>query len=129
MNAANASLTGWRIAFALAALFNFAVGAAVLARAPFLPAPAPEQSLTYDTAALLIITFGIGYAMVARNPLAQRGLALLGVIGKLQMPVLTGVHVLRGDAPLATFLLSIGDLVFAALFIAFLLRTRDAKAA
>lgn len=113
-------MTGWRIVFGLAAVFNIAVGAAMLAQL----SPLAPPGLTTTTAALLIIMFGVGYAMVARNPLAHRGIALLGLIGKAMMPVASWLHVQAGDAPMQAFYLSLGDLAFAALFLVFLLQTR-----
>lgn len=112
----------WRIVFALAAAFNFAVGLAMLLgpAVVFSGEPSPREAMLTDTAALLIVTFGLGYAMVARRPRAHAGIALLGAVGKALMPIIAWVHFTRGAIPFAAVLLSLGDLVFAGLFVAFL---------
>jgi hypothetical protein len=112
----------WRVVFALAAAFNLAVGFAMLLAPQAIVAGAlsPREMMLSDTAALLIVTFGLGYAMVARRPRAHAGIALLGVVGKAMMPMVAWVHFARDAIPLSAFLLSLGDLVFAGLFVAFL---------
>lgn len=114
----------WKIVFAVAAAFNFLVGlpmllapAAVLAG---LGQPVPEDLLITRLAALLIAVLGLGYGMVARDPVANRPILWLGLIGKAPIPVL--VMMSGGAATLAntTFVLSLGDLTFAALFLIFL---------
>ena len=120
-------MTGWRWVFVAAAVFNVAVGAALLVDpARFLPATgpiAPREAFFTETAALLILVFGLGYAMVARHPQAHAGIVFLGLVGKAMMPIIAGIHFMRGDIPRDAFLLSLGDLVFAALFLVYLLRS------
>ena len=75
-------------------------------------------------AALLIVVLGIGYGMVARDAAANRPILWLGVLGKAPIPLL--VWISGGAAALSstTFILSLGDLAFAALFLLFLLTHR-----
>ncbi|HRD47497.1 MAG TPA: hypothetical protein PLF78_13560 [Caulobacter sp.] len=118
----------WTAIFALAALFNFAVGLPMLLAPEAMLAgvgqPIPEDLLTTRMASLLIVVLGIGYAMVARDPVANRPILWLGVIGKAPIPLLVwlsgGATALQSTA----FLLSLGDLAFAALFLTYLLRSR-----
>lgn len=120
----------WTVIFAVAALFNFAVGLPMLlapeAMLASLGQPAPDDLLMTRLASLLIVVLGIGYAMVARDPAANRPILWLGVIGKAPIPLL--VWLSGGAAALSStaFLLSLGDLAFAALFLLFLLTHRRA---
>jgi predicted acyltransferase len=120
-------MTGWRLLFVLAAAFNFAVGLAMF----FAPAAVmggaavpPSMLLVSRTAALLIATFGVGYAMVAWAPRDHRGIVVLGIIGKLSLVVMVAMMAARGQVPMSTAALVGGDLLFVLLFAAFLGRTR-----
>lgn len=122
-------MTFWRVIFALAALFNLMVGL------PLLLAPRPAVSaLVYilppdfmlaQILGVLISVFGVGYAMVARDPAGGRPIAWLGVIGKLPIPVILWFYVEADVVPVRTLLLSLGDLLFAVLFVVFLWRTHE----
>jgi hypothetical protein len=122
----------WKLVFVVAALFNFAVGLPMLlapeAMLAGLGQPVPDDLLMTRLASLLIVVLGIGYGMVARDPVANRPILWLGVLGKAPIPLLVW---LSGGAPALTssaFLLSLGDLAFAALFLVFLVRTPKAAA-
>ena len=118
----------WKILFVIAALFNFAVGLPMLlapeAMLTSLGQPVPDDLLMTRLASLLIVVLGIGYGMVARDPVANRPILWLGVLGKAPIPAL--VWLSGGAAALASsaFVLSLGDLAFAALFLTFLLTYR-----
>lgn len=118
----------WKAVFAIAALFNLTVGLPLLlAPAAFyasLGQPPPPDILSSQTAGLLIAVFGIGYAMVARDPVANRPILWLGVIGKTPLPLIVWLNVQAGRAPMSSFWLTLGDLLFAGLFLTYLLRTR-----
>lgn len=120
----------WKLVFAIAALFNFAVGLPMLLAPEALLAaigqPEPADLLMTRLAALLIVVLGIGYGMVWRDPVANRAILWLGVLGKAPIPLL--VWLTGGAAALASssFLLSLGDLAFAALFLAYLLTHKRA---
>lgn len=118
----------WTVIFALAAVVNFAVGLPILlapeAMLASLGQPVPDDLLMTRLASLLIVVLGIGYVMVARDPAANRPILWLGVIGKAPIPLLVwqsgGAAVLSSSA----FILSLGDLAFAALFLLYLLTHR-----
>jgi hypothetical protein len=121
-------MRAWKAVFAVAALFNLAVGLPLLiAPAAFYAAlgqPPPPDILSSQTAGLLIAVFGVGYGLVARDPVANRGILWLGVIGKTPLPLIVWLNVQAGRAPMSGFVLALGDLVFAALFLTYLLRSR-----
>ncbi len=118
----------WTVIFVVAALFNFAVGLPMLvapeAMLAQLGQPVPDDLLMTRLASLLIVVLGIGYAMVARDPVANRPILWLGVIGKAPIPLL--VWLSSGAAALSSsaFILSLGDLAFATLFLLYLLTHR-----
>ena len=118
----------WKLVFWVAALFNFAVGLPMLLAPetllPLIGQPVPADLLMTRLAALLIVVLGIGYGMVARDPVANRPILWLGILGKAPIPLL--VWLTGGAAALASsaFLLSLGDLAFATLFLAYLLTHR-----
>lgn len=120
----------WRAVFVAAALMNLSVGVGLLffsgALLPLLDMAAPENPLFARLAGGLIAVFGIGYAIVARDPGKHRDIVLLGAIGKAPVPLMIWNGVAAGHASQSMFTLSFGDLAFAALFAVFLLRTRPA---
>lgn len=73
----------------------------------------------FDQIALLAIgVFGYGYWMVAGNPAAHRGIIVLGIIGKLGVVSIMFRHYfLVGDVNLGQALVTLGDVIYAALFI------------
>lgn len=120
-------MRAWKAVFAVAAVFNWLVGL------PLLIAPAAFYAMLGQStpdlfnaqmAGALIVVFGVGYAMVARDPVANRGIVWLGVIGKGPLPLLYWLNVQAGRAPMSGFPLTLVDLAFAALFLTYLLRTR-----
>lgn len=119
-------MTFWRGLFAVAALFNFAVAAAMLAApaqvAERLDISGPGGPFAILMTAILIGAFGVGYALVARAPAQNRGIVWIGAIGKLGVVVLAAMQYGAGIVPAGTFALSLGDLVFVLLFALFLWR-------
>jgi hypothetical protein len=116
----------WRGLFAFAAFFNLAVGGVLMA-APArvgeqLGVTGPGGPFAIVMAGMLIAVFGVGYAMVSRNPAGNRGIVWIGLIGKLGAAALAAMQYVAAVIPLSTFLLGMGDLVFAALFALFLWR-------
>lgn len=114
--------------FAAAALLNVAVGLGLfVAPAPTLSmmgvAP-PSSRVLLQLAAWLILVFGIGYALTARDPDGNRDLMRLGAIGKMAVLPLMLAGWARGEVGPAGVASGGGDLVFALLFLDVLRRTR-----
>lgn len=121
-----------RAIFAVASLFNLAIGLAMV----FAPAEfgtgadivyPREALLSIRTTGLLIAVFGIGYALVAARPGDNRGIIRIGIIGKLAFVSLCAAAWASGDVPTSQALFVTGDLVFAALFWACLARLPGEK--
>lgn len=117
----------WRIVFGLAAAFNILVGyqilndPASLGTQPF--TGSPQEALLIKSCGWLIGVFGLGYGLVALDPLGNRGIAFLGIVGKLAMPVFAYPLYASGVIPFASYALTLGDLVFVVLFAWFMLST------
>lgn len=111
-----------RIVFRTAAMFNWLAcillmpGLGIASRLGFEPAltGAPWSHV----ALLAIALLGYGYWMVARDPIAHRGIIVLGLIGKLGVVcIMFGHYLLVGDVNFRLVSLSIGDLIYGALFL------------
>ena len=116
----------WPAIFALAAFVNFVVGGAMVV-APRSAAEAiggAADPASVQFAGWLIVAFGVGYAMVARAPGANRGIVWIGAIGKFGAVAITLWRLLTqgGYVPTQAIALPLLDLVFVALFALFLWR-------
>lgn len=118
--------TFWRGVFAVAAFFNFAVGGGMLLAADRIATQLDISGaggpFTIMMTGVLIAAFGIGYTMVAFAPAKNRGIVWVGAIGKSAVVALAAQQFSAGAVPQNTFLLSLGDLAFVALFALFLWR-------
>jgi hypothetical protein len=120
----------WKILFAAAGIFNFAVGLPLLlapGQGVALMGVAPPSSMLFvQLSGALIVMFGVSYIMVSRD-LALRPLAWLGAVGKLLAFGLLALYWQRGEVPDTPFVLGFGDLIFAVAFVWFLASRRAAK--
>lgn len=119
-------MTIWTALFSLAALVNLAVGIGMAVTpaevAMQLGVGGPGGSYAIIMVGMMIGVFGIGYAIVARDPPRNRGIVWIGIIGKLGAAGLAAAQYAQGLIPQSTFMLGMGDVVFAALFALFLWR-------
>lgn len=119
-------MTVWNALFSVAALVNLAVGGAMAATprevAVQLGLTGPGAPYAITMVGMMIAVFGVGYAMVARDPARNRGIVWIGIIGKLGAAGLAAAQYAQGLIPQSTFVMGMGDLVFAALFALFLWR-------
>ena len=123
-------MTWWNALFSLAALVNLGVGGAMAATprevAAQLGVLGPGAPYAVTMVGMMIAVFGVGYAIVARDPARNRAIVWLGVVGKLGAAGLAAAQYAQTLIPQSTFVLGIGDLVFALLFA--LLRVRGPRA-
>ncbi len=73
------------------------------------------------TVALFVLTFGGAYAWLARQPQIDRPMVALAAIGKLGFFTVTFLLWLFAAVPAQVTLLASGDLLFAALFLRWLM--------
>jgi energy-converting hydrogenase Eha subunit E len=119
--AGSGSFSGWRLMFRLAGLFNVAVAiplwiAPVALSKLFGFEPVPTDILYTDLFAVLVITFGIGYWRIGADPVRNRVMVEMGIIGKLLVVLVGYQHFLAGTTSLPFAALVTGDLVWASLF-------------
>lgn len=125
-------MKAWRIFFGVAALFNVFGG--VMGWLSFEQQlvdkgfPAPNYPFFAQLLFLAVIIFGIGYAMVAADPLGNRGIVWLGLLAKISGVVMTYWAVSQGQVPEEPYAVQplFADLPWAIAFAIFLWRTRAA---
>jgi len=112
--------------FAAAAIFNILVGLGILFAydlvGPWLGFP-PQPAVWIHIIALVVLVFGYAYWRVARDPARFREYVVLGILGKLSFVVAIYAHFFNGTATTALAVLVTADLLFAALFAAYLKKT------
>ena len=86
--------------------------------------PGPADTLSLQLLASCLFVFGLGYYWVSRDLSRNRDLVKLGVIGKPLVILVFVAHALAGEIPWLLTVPSVVDVLFGALFLEFLLRTR-----
>jgi hypothetical protein len=122
----------WRIVFLTAAIFNWIVGASLLVDNSEFAASLGMETLRYDAlysplVGLFIILFG-AFSFAVYLDLDNRAIVLVNAIGKLSAFAYFIFQWQMGNLPGGAAALGSGDLVYALLFIAFLLTRRPARA-
>ena len=119
----------WRGFFGFAGFYNLLIGLGMVAASGAIAAdmglsPPGAGGYAIQFIGLMIAVFGLGYLLVAHNPIRHRGIVTIGVAGKIAAAALAILH--RADLPVSTFYLSLTDLPFAAVFLIFLARAAKA---
>jgi hypothetical protein len=109
-----------KVLFYSAALFNWGAVLILALLARPLGLPPPYQTMFGQMTLGAILVFGCGYWMVGRDPGANRGIAALGVMGKLLVVAIVLSHWLGGRATPQMAALVSADVVYALLFLKFL---------
>jgi hypothetical protein len=109
--------------FTVAAIFNVLVGLGMLLAygllTPWLGLPA-KPTVWIHIVALVVLIFGYAYWRIAMDPVRFREYVVLGIVGKLAFAAAIYAHYLAGDATAAMAVLVSADVLFAALFAAYL---------
>jgi hypothetical protein len=87
--------------------------------------PASPDAISSQLLGSCLFAFGLGYYWISRDLSRNRDLVTLGVIGKPLVFVVFFGHAVAHDIPPLIVLPSIVDLLFGALFLEFLMRTRS----
>lgn len=115
-----------RILFAVAAAWNLGAAAMLIFNPDFLltrlSVNDPDAELVARSLASSVTTWGIGYALVAIDRKRFRDFAWLGAISKTIFFTVYAVAFVGKRISFAAFIPAIVDLVFAILFVEFLLR-------
>ena len=116
----------------IAAIWNWFAAAVVLVAAPMLRSSfgivMPFDALGGQLFCMFVAIFGYGYWLVAREPDANHGIILLGVIGKFLVFGLFMAYAIGRRIQFAVALPTAIDALFAILFIEFLMRHRRSAA-
>ncbi len=83
-----------------------------------------HQVLLYRSFAIAVLLFGIGYYLVSRDTSQNRGIVWLGAAGKVVVFAFFTEAFLKDKATPLAWGLSLGDFVWALLFLGFLYGTR-----
>lgn len=117
--------------FRIAAIFNFVVGGALLLAypwtAPLLGIDGPPTVWFHITTGIVLL-FGYAYWRISRDPATNRPLVVMGAAGKLIFAIAIYAHWLAGTASGPLALLVTTDVVFAALYVAYLRSNPVARA-
>jgi hypothetical protein len=120
----------YRWMFLAAAAWNvFAAGAVLflLTNAEFrmrMEISKPADPLILQLLASCLFLFGLGYYWISSGLSENHGIVKLGVVGKILVFILFFGHALAGTIPVSFALPSVVDLLFAALFLEFLVHWR-----
>ena len=120
----------YRLLFVTAAIWNLLTAGAVLfllTDASFrreMGFPGPSDTISLQLLAACLFVFGLGYYWVSRDLSRNRDLVKLGVVGKPLVFVVFLGHAFIKEIPVLLVAPSVVDLLFGALFLEFLLRTR-----
>jgi hypothetical protein len=126
---------GWRVRyyrslFLAAAVWNALSAGAVLfllTSAGFrqvMGFPGAPDTISLQLLASCLFVFGVGYYLVSRDLSRNRDLVKLGVIGKPLVFLVFFGHALVQEIPMVLVIPSLVDLLFGALFLEFLVRSR-----
>jgi hypothetical protein len=86
--------------------------------------PGRPDTISLQLLASCLFVFGLGYYWVSRDLLRNRDLVKLGVIGKPLVFLVFFGHALAQEIPVVLVIPSLLDLLFGALFMEFLVRSR-----
>lgn len=113
----------WSGYFKAAALFNLAVAVPMLVMPQLVAVILGDASLNHppltQLLAWMILTFGVSYWLVARDPMRNRTIVAIGAMGKLGVVVIAWIGFASGSAPLLLALLTVADLLWAIGFLRF----------
>lgn len=116
---------GWIRVFTAAAIFNVLIGLPLLIDPSMMPkfVPLPAGDFIWPRlAGGLIFFMGVGYWIVSRNLDTNRSIIVIGAGGKLLTALMLSIYWIKGTIGFWTFSLGLIDLIFALLFIRFLIR-------
>jgi hypothetical protein len=121
----------YKYLFLISAVFNWIVGFSFLIadnKIRHLVGMNPSQDpFSWTMLLIFVIIFGIGYYWVSNDIYQNRNIAKLGIMGKISIVILSIIYSIRGLIPTTILLFVFPDLIFATLFIEFILNTTAAK--
>jgi tryptophan-rich sensory protein len=118
--------------FLIGALWNLLIAVicsagCIFLQTPFFKAfgiPLPSTLFPYVALFSVVLALGIGYYLVSMDISNNHGIITIGIIGKVLIFICCLSFFLLGDANSLLLVPGIGDLVFAILFLEFLIKGR-----
>jgi len=116
--------TYYKRMFYAAAIFNWLAALTTVAKIIFpnqISIDSPFDTFGGEVFALLVAVFGYGYFLVGRDPARNEAMVQIGIIGKLLTFLLFLGNAMAGSFPFVLMIPAVGDVIFAFLFLEFLL--------
>jgi hypothetical protein len=122
----------YKILFLIGGIWNIGAAISCWIGSIFIPSlffkmfgmPSPASLFPFHAMFWFIMTFGIGYIMVSRDISKNHGVILIGMLGKIIFFIDCLTTLLLKEANIMLLFTGIVDLVFAILFIDFLLKSK-----
>lgn len=118
----------YKYLFLIGAIWNLVLGLMFIALSPFADSLFPTFGMEVPPSLIfchgyfgIAFIFGIGYYLVARDINKNHGIVILGVLGKFYVVILFLIYFILGYTNFLPVALGIGDLIFACLFVEFLI--------
>ena len=125
-------MSGWKLFFFVAALFNFAAGGPLLVAPEWmlqtLELPVPADVFFHKMTGLLVVCFGGLYGLIATDLGRYKPMVWFGIAGKAGVVVLFTQAWMAGAIPFKAYAVSLGDLAFTLGFIWFVLSYKPNEA-
>jgi len=122
----------YKILFLIAGIWNLGVAIPCWIGSVFIPdvffnifnMSSPASLFPFHAMFLFIIVFGIGYITVSRDITKKHGIILIGLLGKILFFIVCIITLSLNEANIMLLATGIIDLIFAILFIEFLLKIK-----
>lgn len=118
----------YRIMFLIAGIWAIAVSLPYIfiykKTFPLVGMKVPAEPVWFIFSSLCVAVFGIGYILVSRDIAKNRGIVVMGVIGKIMVFIVFFYYTVNGALASLLMINAATDLIFAGLFIEFLVYTR-----
>lgn len=128
----------YRTLFLWAAIWNLLAGGGVVLFPEYqfqlfygteLPQEQYYTGLLFTAFGVSVLIFGLGYYLVSRAPELNRGIVVLGAIGKTVVFALFGLAFLENKVTVTGFAAAVGDFIWEIAFCYFLFQSRNSATA
>jgi len=122
----------YKVLFIIAGIWNLAAGIICWIGSILMPdvffkmfnMPSPASLFPFHAMFWFIIAFGIGYIIVSRDITKNQGIILIGMLAKTLFFIDCVITLLLKEANIMLLVTGVVDLVFAVLFLEFLLKAK-----
>ena len=122
----------YKILFIIAGIWNLGAAISCWIGSVFMPdvffkmfgMPSAVSLFSFHAMFWFILAFGIGYLIVSRDITKNHGIVFIGMLAKILFFIDCIITLILKEANIMLLMTGIVDLIFAALFIEFLLKTK-----